>query len=105
MSDTRFKKMKEDFNCDHCGAIVVGNGYTNHCPKCLWSKHVDEFPGDRAAECNGAMEPIGLITTGKDWVIVHRCQKCSKTIKNRKAVNDDSETIISLSKKILIEAK
>ena len=28
---------------------MKGNGYTNHCPKCLWSKHVDINPGDRGA--------------------------------------------------------
>lgn len=23
--------------CEHCSAEVLGTGYTNHCPKCLWS--------------------------------------------------------------------
>ena len=33
-----FTKKIEDFTCDHCGYNVKGKGYTNHCPKCLWSK-------------------------------------------------------------------
>lgn len=42
-----FTKTVEDFICAHCGTHVRGNGYTNHCPECLWSKHVDNNPGDR----------------------------------------------------------
>ncbi|MBR6751902.1 MAG: RNHCP domain-containing protein, partial [Alphaproteobacteria bacterium] len=43
----QFVKRVENFTCAHCGAEVFGNGYTNHCPKCLWSRHVDNNPGDR----------------------------------------------------------
>jgi hypothetical protein len=55
-----FTKTVEDFVCEHCGEKVVGDGYTNHCPKCLWSKHVDINPGDRASECQGMMKPINV---------------------------------------------
>lgn len=37
-----FTRVIEDFICENCGTEVKGNGYTNHCPKCLWSKHVDK---------------------------------------------------------------
>ena len=53
----RFSRLIEDFICEHCNNPVKGNGYTNHCPYCLYSKHVDEDPGDRAATCHGIMEP------------------------------------------------
>ena len=43
-----FTRKVEDFTCEHCGREVHGNGYTNHCPHCLHSKHVDVNPGDRA---------------------------------------------------------
>ena len=76
MSQT-FQKTKENFICEHCGADVAGNGYTNHCPKCLWSKHVDVNPGDRAAQCGGAMEPIRIETRGRGYRIVHRCTTCN----------------------------
>ena len=56
----RFNRRIEDFTCEHCGTEVHGNGYTNHCPNCLWSKHVDINPGDRAADCGGLMEPIAV---------------------------------------------
>jgi len=56
-----FQKKKEDFICEKCGFVNVGDGYTNHCQKCLWSKHVDINPGDRAEKCQGLMEPINLV--------------------------------------------
>jgi len=101
MSSLKFKRKIEDFICEQCGEKVIGNGYTNHCPYCLWAKHVDNNPGDRAASCHGLMEPLGLILTSKGQIIVHRCVKCSKVIKNKVASNDNKELIIKLSGKIL----
>ncbi len=100
MADTKFIKHKEDFNCDKCGTLVHGNGYTNHCSKCLWSKHVDTNPGDRASECGGLMEPVGLLITGHNQEIVHRCKKCAKQLTNRVSPQDDSEALIALSKRV-----
>ena len=38
---------------------------------------IRDSPGDRASECGGLMEPVGIIhNSGKGWQIVHRCQKC-----------------------------
>ena len=51
------------FVCLRCGLEVVplSNGsYRNHCPRCLYSKHLDVAPGDRASFCEGMMEPIGV---------------------------------------------
>ncbi|GIW69886.1 MAG: hypothetical protein KatS3mg101_0633 [Patescibacteria group bacterium] len=55
-----FQKKKENFICKNCGYFVIGNGYTNHCPRCLYSEHVDINPGDRANTCEGLMEPVGI---------------------------------------------
>ena len=60
----KFQRKKEDFICENCNKKVKGDGYTNHCPACLWSKHVDINPGDRLAECKGMMKPIGLDKKG-----------------------------------------
>ena len=89
MSDTRFKRTIEDFNCEHCGYFVVGSGYTNHCPMCLWSKHVDFYPGDRGASCGGLMEPTALEQERGEYTILHKCQKCDCEKRN-KAVKEDS---------------
>lgn len=52
----------ESFTCKVCGRLVVPNGagsdHRNHCPYCLTSMHLDIEPGDREADCGGAMEPV-----------------------------------------------
>src|SRR5581483_786844 len=68
-----FTRRKENFRCLHCGTPVRGSGYTNHCPRCLWSRHVDVNPGDRAAECGAAMEPVGALWEGGEIVVVQPC--------------------------------
>ena len=93
----KFTKTIEDFTCAHCGAKVTGNGYTNHCPKCLWSRHVDNNPGDRAAICGGMMGPVTAEPAGDVFIITHRCQKCGKTTRQHSAENDDIDTIIAIS--------
>ena len=93
----KFTKTKENFICAHCGADVLGNGYTNHCPKCLWSRHVDNNPGDRQSDCGGMMAPISIEQKSGEFIITHKCEKCGKTIKQHASENDDMETIISIS--------
>jgi hypothetical protein len=99
MSDTKFKRVTEDFTCENCGFGIKGNGFTNHCPKCLYSKHVDIFPGDRSEGCGGLMEPIGAEKSGGEWSLIHRYLKCKKTQKNRISEEDDFEEIIRISSK------
>ena len=99
MSTKQFTRRIEDFDCGHCGAHVTGDGYTNHCPRCLWSKHVDINPGDRASTCGALMEPVGVIIKGggDDIVIIHQCVRCGHRKNNRQDVNDDVDVIIALS--------
>jgi hypothetical protein len=78
---------------------VQGSGYTNHCPKCLWSKHVDNEPGDREALCGGMMEPIGLEGSTDKYRILHKCQKCGKSMYIHIAANDDPEALLALVQK------
>lgn len=99
MKNKKFQKRKEDFTCEVCGFKVKGTGYTNHCPNCLWSKHVDINPGDRASFCRGLMEPIGLRQKNGQWQIIHRCQKCGVKKVNKTSPNDNFEKIIKLSQK------
>ena len=93
----RFLRTKEDFICGNCGHATHGNGYTNHCPLCLWSRHVDVNPGDRAASCGGLMEPVGTVLKGGDWIIRHRCTVCGFERNNKAAPDDDFEAIVRLS--------
>jgi DNA-directed RNA polymerase subunit RPC12/RpoP len=86
----RFMRRVEDFRCARCGLLVEGDGYTNHCPRCLWSRHVDVHPGDRAAGCGGLMEPLAVVVTGSGPEVVHRCARCGLTRNNQlgKAVDE-----------------
>ncbi len=93
----KFTKTVEDFNCAHCGAVVRGNGYTNHCPECLWSRHVDNNPGDRASDCGGMMSPIKIEKAGEEFIITHRCEKCGKIMRQRTTDKDNIDAIIALS--------
>ena len=89
-----FIARQEPFVCEHCGVSVAPlprGSYRNHCPVCLWSKHVDqEGPGDRQSLCQGLMEPVALEGgSTKGWILVHRCTKCEKQIRNKAAPDDD----------------
>lgn len=94
-----FKRNKEDFRCEHCKAHVVGSGYTNHCPKCLWSKHVDIEPGDRREECGGMMEPVRVEGTAGKFRIMHRCLKCFKEHRNNMADGDNVDVAVAIASK------
>ncbi|MFZ1720658.1 MAG: RNHCP domain-containing protein [Candidatus Moraniibacteriota bacterium] len=95
MSETFVRKI-ENFVCGKCRVTVTGNGYTNHCPKCLWSRHVDIHPGDRLASCLGLMEPIRVSEEGGRRRILHRCRVCQYEKINDTAEEDDFEMILSV---------
>lgn len=95
------------FHCVHCSQPVVpeafGTAHRNHCPWCLWSRRVDdEEPGDRAADCRGAMEPIAVwARPGGDWAIIHRCRGCGQLRSNRIAGDDNEVALVSLAARAL----
>lgn len=95
----QFQKRIEDFTCQYCKAQVEGNGYTNHCPECLWSKHVDENPGDRSHRCEGMMEPTFAESTRKGYKIHHKCQECGIKRRVKSVPEDNFEVILALSSK------
>ena len=97
MSDKKFKRTKEDFTCEKCNLLVKGDGYTNHCPKCLWSKHVDINPGDRKESCKGLMEPTNVESKGEEYVLTHRCTSCGFEKKNKTQKDDDFDIVLKLS--------
>ena len=103
------------FECCHCSLEVtpneaMGTAHRNHCNHCLWSKHVDTTPGDRASACLGCMEPIGVTLKhegtdkyGKeklgDVMLVHRCTVCGAINLNRIAADDPEDLIMSVFEK------
>lgn len=93
-----FTRRKEDFACENCGRQVAGTGYTNHCPNCLWSKHVDVDPGDRAESCRGMMRPVAIEGSSPEYRIVHICETCGARRMISAHQDDNIEALISIAK-------
>jgi hypothetical protein len=82
----------DEFTCLVCGTQVLplrNGSFRSHCPECLWSRHVDDVPGDRASSCGGLMEPIALEgSAAGGWSVVHACRRCGARKRNRTAEDD-----------------
>jgi hypothetical protein len=90
----QFSRTIQDFVCEMCGTENIGNGYTNHCYNCLWSRHVDVNPGDRESECSGMMRPVEYdLKKG----ILHRCVVCHFERYYKLQARDDYEKVVALS--------
>lgn len=95
----KFTMRDESFICDHCGYQVNKLNYTarDHCPNCLYSKHIDIMPGDRQNQCGGLMMPIGIEKYKNTYKIIYKCTKCHEIHKNIAANDDNYDLIIKLS--------
>lgn len=94
-----FNMINESFKCGQCGRMVEKSNYTarDHCPYCLYSKHLDINPGDRLNPCQGLMEPIGVEKFKDTFKIIYECQKCHEKHKNITLRDDNFDKIIELS--------
>lgn len=104
---------EQGFICAHCGGYVscdpllAGVLNRNHCPYCLWSRHLDwREAGDRMAGCRAPMRPIGFTTKrGRnkyarerdgELMLIHRCEACGDLSINRIAADDLEATLREL---------
>lgn len=111
----KLEEKKGGFRCCNCAQWVpfsefMGTKHRNHCPFCLWSRHVDLVKsGDRKSECKAGMKPIGLTFKlegvdkyGKlrqgELMVIHECTGCGKISINRIAGDDNPETILNIFK-------
>jgi len=88
-----FKMINESFICEHCWINIDKHpewSARNHCPTCLYSKHLDEnFPWDRLSKCHWLMQAIDIdYKKNKGNMIIHKCLKCNKQILNKIAPDD-----------------
>jgi hypothetical protein len=101
------------FECLHCHyhvstePLYAGVQNRNHCPYCLWSRHVDwKEAGDRLAVCRAEMQPVGLVVKmirkkyapagGGELMLVHLCRECGKVSINRLAADDDPDKVLEI---------
>lgn len=110
----RGKHMEDGFPCKKCGFFVITNPCVsgvqnrNHCPCCLWSRHMDLLKaGDRLSACKDLMKPIGLTMKKYDrkygvglgeLMLVHQCSACNTISINRIASDDIPQIILEVLK-------
>ncbi|CAA9369228.1 MAG: hypothetical protein AVDCRST_MAG93-8261 [uncultured Chloroflexia bacterium] len=109
----RMIDINQDFRCIHCGYmvpatyIVAGVRNRNHCPYCLWSRHLDwREAGDRLSACRAPMQPVGLTTKQSrnkyanerdgELMLVHECSECGVLDINRIAADDDAIKLMAV---------
>jgi hypothetical protein len=105
--------LNRDFRCVHCRNFVsaevmlAGVNNRNHCPYCLWSRHVDQFEaGDRLSACKSHMRPVGLTfkirrkkyasVANGELMLIHQCIECEELSINRVAADDVPEAILEV---------
>lgn len=96
----------DSFTCKVClrpvTSIGAGSDHRNHCPNCLASLHLDNLPGDRASDCGGIMDAVGVwVRKNGEWAIIHRRRRCGKLSSNRIAADDNPMKLMSIALKPL----
>lgn len=99
-----FRMINENFKCEHCQEEISkhpSGSARNHCPSCMYSKHLDEnSPGDRLSQCLGLMRPVGMdYKKNKGNMVHHKCVKCQKEILNRLAPDDNFFDLVQILNK------
>src|SRR5512136_742535 len=105
-------QVKTGFTCRHCNmpvssaSCLSGVQNRNHCPYCLWSRHLDLYSaGDRLSACKSLMQPVGLTlkltrkrygTERGELMLIHLCAECRHLSINRIAADDDSQTVLTV---------
>jgi hypothetical protein len=98
------------FTCGYCHNFVsaeaglAGVRNRNHCPYCLWSRHLDlQEAGDRLSACKGLMQPLGLTLklsnkrygcSRGELMLIHLCMECEGLSINRIAADDDLHKLL-----------
>jgi hypothetical protein len=105
------RRLDRDFTCLHCKQFVSthpllsGVNHRNHCPYCLYSRHLDLFEaGDRLSACKGRMRPAALALKRSnnkyggrgELMLVHLCEECGKVSLNRLAADDDADLVFEV---------
>ena len=111
--NNRLQLPEQEFRCLQCGLYILcaptmaGVQNRNHCPYCLWSRHLDwRSAGDRLSGCRAAMQPVGLTTKRSrnkyarerdgELMVIHECTICEKVVINRIAADDSAASLLAV---------
>ncbi|WP_055481627.1 RNHCP domain-containing protein [Sphaerimonospora mesophila] len=88
----------ETFGCVRCGLTVTaldpGGARRNHCPRCLYSRHVRDGVEGGPSECRSGMAPISIaVLRNGDWELIHHCTRCGELTSNP-ICDDDNQFIL-----------
>jgi len=99
----KFTKNNENFICIHCGKEVEKHPTSSrdHCNFCLYSLHVDIYPGDRANHCRGILKPVDIKSSSGKTQIVYQCERCGEIGNNIVASDDNRDELVNLASKII----
>ena len=94
----RFNEIDDQFICYNCNNEVKSLLYTSrdHCPYCLYSKHLDINPGDRLSDCKGDLIPIDIEKHKDTFKIIYKCSRCNTIRKNIIAKDDNFDEILRI---------
>ena len=105
---SRFTHKNPGFTCASCQFLVppAAKGCRNHCPRCLTSKHVDIYPGDRANRCLGLLRAVSYEIDSKKGIILNFvCTRCGAKTRNKATLTgpepDNYDVILALNQRIL----
>ena len=62
---------------------------------------MDRRVGDRRSSCRAPMAPVAVWSRDGEWMLLHRCERCTTIRANRIAPDDDLPALLSLAVKPL----
>ncbi|NLU68006.1 RNHCP domain-containing protein [Streptomyces sp. HNM0574] len=88
----------ETFGCLRCGLTVAAfapdGRRREHCPGCLYSRHLTDHVEGGPSDCGARMTPISVaVLRGGDWALVHRCARCHE-LTSHPVCGDDNQLLL-----------
>jgi hypothetical protein len=89
----------DTFGCLQCGRAVSTAGPErlprDHCPHCLYSRHLTDLAGGGPSPCGQRMAPIAIAVAGDGaWSVIHRCTHC-REVASAPAGPDDNPLVLT----------
>ncbi|MFF8959192.1 RNHCP domain-containing protein [Streptomyces sp. NPDC014894] len=90
------------FTCVRCGLTVStlgpGGDRRDHCPSCLYSRHVHDHVEGGPSDCRSRMKPISIaVLRNGDWTVIHRCVRCDELTAGPLSADDNQLILMRLA--------